>query len=114
MNSSLGLSFTSVAMFLFLASTQVLTVSLLPRTAGFTDPNWTIACLVIYSLSLWSLAYMIHAGMPLSLLLPILAAALPLATIAVGVTLFHETASALKIALLCAACGIIGLASAVK
>lgn len=114
MNSTMELSFTSVALFLFLLFSQILALALLPRTAGFTDPFWTVVCLGIFAVSYWSLAYMIHLGMPLSLIIPILAALVPLASIAVGVLFYKEAASLLKIGLLFAACGMIGVASSVK
>jgi quaternary ammonium compound-resistance protein SugE len=114
MQSSVGISFASVALFLFLLVTQILAVSLLPRTAAFTNLYWTVACLSVYAVSLWSLAYMLHAGMPLSLLIPILSALVPLAAIAVGLIFYKEAASVLRIVLLCMACGIIGLASSLK
>lgn len=68
----------------------------------------------IYTVSMWSLSSIIHAGLPLGLIMPILAALVPLASIFVGVIFYKEAASLLKILLLCSACGIIGVASAVK
>lgn len=105
---------SSVALFFFLVVSQIVAVSLLPRTAGFTNLYWTIACLSVYAASLWSLAYIIHTGMPLSLVVPILAAVVPLMSIAVALVFYKEAASLLRIVLLCFACGVIGLASAVK
>jgi multidrug transporter EmrE-like cation transporter len=104
----------SVALFLFLIVSQIIATSLLPRTVGFTDLQWTIACLGVYAVSLWSLAHIIHKGMPLSLVVPILAAVVPLASIAVAVVFYKEAASLFKIVLLCSACGVIGLASGIK
>jgi hypothetical protein len=57
---------------------------------------------------------MIHAGLPLSLLIPIVAATVPLATIFVGITFFKEVASITKILVLCTACILIGIASALE
>lgn len=114
MNSSMGLSTASVALFLVTISSQMAAISLLPRTAGFTEPYWTIACLGLYAISMWCLAYMIHAGMPISVMIPILAAVVPLATIAIGILFYKEAASVLKILILCGACGMIGLASMTK
>jgi multidrug transporter EmrE-like cation transporter len=103
-----------VGLFLFITLTQILAISLIPRTAAFTDPYWTIACLSVYLVSLWTLSYMIHTGMQLSLLIPILSAIVPLATIAIGVIFYKEAASLYKVVLLCAACGMIGVASSMK
>lgn len=104
----------SVALFIFLIVTQIVAVSLLPRTAGFTNLYWTIACLSTFAVSYWSLAYIIQTGMPLSIVVPIVAAVVPLASIAVGVVFYREAASLLRIVLLCSACGVIGLASVIK
>jgi multidrug transporter EmrE-like cation transporter len=98
----------------FLVATQILAASLLPRTAAFTNVYWTVGCLGTYAASIWSLSYFIHAGIPLGILIPLLAALVPLGTIAVGVVFYGETASVLKIALLCSSCGLIGVASSVK
>jgi multidrug transporter EmrE-like cation transporter len=108
------LSFASAGLFLVLISSQMVAISLLPRTAGFTDLYWTVACLGLYAISMWCLAYMIHAGMPLSVMIPILAALVPLVAIGIGVVFYKETASVLKIAILCGACGMVGVASLMK
>jgi hypothetical protein len=44
-------------------------------------------------------------------LIPLISAAVPLASIAMGVLLFGDTPSVPKLALLLAACGLIGFAS---
>jgi multidrug transporter EmrE-like cation transporter len=108
------LSFASTGLFLVLISSQMVAISLLPRTAGFTDLYWTVACLGLYAISMWCLAYMIHAGMPLSLMIPILAALVPLVAIGIGVVFYKEAASVFKIVILCGACGMIGVASLIK
>jgi multidrug transporter EmrE-like cation transporter len=110
----LAFSWKALVLFVVLISTQILSLSLLPRTAGFTNVTWTLACLAIYISSTWCLAYIIHAGIPLSVMIPLLAAVVPLATIAVGVIFYHEAASVLRITLLCSACAIIGIASGVR
>ena len=108
------LTFTSIGLFAFLLVTQILGASLLPRTAGFTDLYWTAACLATYLVSLWSFAYILHSGMPLSTLIPILAATVPLATIFVGIIFYKETASVTKIVILCSTCVAVGVASSLK
>ena len=113
-NSSTQLPFVNIVLFMFLIATQILAISLLPRTAGFTNLYWTVACLGVYALSLWNLSYIIHTSMPLSVMVPILSAVLPLATIAVGLIFYKEPASVLRVVLLCMACGLIGVASSVK
>ncbi len=92
--------------------TQVGAASLLVRTNGFRDPVWTAACLGIYVVSFYFLADAIRRGMALSLVMPILAALVPLATIVVAVTFLGEQASWARIGVLSAACALIGVAAA--
>jgi multidrug transporter EmrE-like cation transporter len=102
-----------VAMVAAVVITQVAGASLLVKTVGFRDPMWTVACLAIYAVSLFLLADTIRQGMALSLIMPILAALVPLATIAVAVVLFREQASWLRLGMLSASCVLIGVAAAV-
>ncbi len=104
----------TLAIFTIVLFTQILAISTLPRTEGFMSFSWTSLCLGLYFLSFWGLAHMIHKGLPLSLLVPMLAALVPLATIAIGVIFYKESASLLKILMLSLACGLIGAASAAK
>lgn len=93
--------------------TQIAGVTLLVKTVGFRDPMWTAACLGVYVVSLFLLAETLRQGMALSLLMPILAALVPLASIAIAVLFFREQASWMKIGLLSSACVLIGAAAAV-
>lgn len=93
--------------------TQVIGSTLLVKTSGFREPMWTVACLAVYALSFYMLAEVIRQGLALSLVLPILAALVPLATIAVAVIVLGEPASWLRIGLLATACLIIGYAATV-
>lgn len=92
--------------------TQIAGVTLLVKTGGFRDPMWTAACLGTYVVSLFLLAETLRQGMALSLLMPILAALVPLASIAIAVVFFREQASWMKIGLLTSACVLIGAAAA--
>jgi quaternary ammonium compound-resistance protein SugE len=74
---------------------------------------WTIACLATYAVSLFLLAETIRQGMALSLIMPILAALVPLATIAIAVLVFREQASWLRLGMLSLACALIGIAATV-
>ena len=105
---------SGLALFLFLIVAQAASVSLVPLTNGFKDPLWTPICLTLVVLSFWSMAYIIKSGLPLGILVPLLSAAIPLVSICVGTFFYHEAASAPKIVLLIGACGLIGLASAMK
>jgi quaternary ammonium compound-resistance protein SugE len=97
----------------FVIVTQVAGASLLAKTDGFRDPTWTAACLAIYVVSLFALAETIRQGMALSLVMPILAAVVPIATIAVAVLVFKEHASWMRLGILTAACLMVGVASTV-
>ena len=93
--------------------TQIAGASMLVKTTGFRDPLWTAACLGTYAISLGLLAETIRRGMALSLVMPILAALVPLATIAVAVLAFGEQASWPRLGLLSLACLLIGGAAMV-
>lgn len=108
-----GLSLRAVLMVALVAVTQVAGASMLVKTAGFRDPLWTLACLATYAGSLFLLAETIRQGMALSLIMPILAALVPLATIAVAVLLLGEQATWLRLGLLSFACLLIGAAATV-
>jgi len=95
------------------AITQVAGATMLVKTTGFRDPAWTAACLATYAVSLFLLAETIRQGMALSLIMPILAALVPLATILIAVTVLREQASWLRLGILSGACLLIGAAAAV-
>lgn len=103
----------AAVMISFVAVTQVLGSSLLVKTVGFREPMWTAACLLVYLASFYVLAETIRQGMALSLAMPILAAVVPLAAIAVAVLVFREQASWLRLGILSSACLLIGIASTV-
>ncbi len=101
----------NIILFAMICLTQIAGGAILPKTNGFTDPAWVAACLAVYTLSFWLMAAMIKLGMPLSSLVPLMSAIIPLCLIAVGVFVFGEQASLPKIGLLMAACGLIGVAA---
>jgi multidrug transporter EmrE-like cation transporter len=90
---------------------QLVGVALLPRTQGFTQLGPTIAVLTVFALSYWILARIVHSGASLGILIPLLATIMPLATVAIGVVMYGESASVVKIGLLATACTLIGIAS---
>jgi multidrug transporter EmrE-like cation transporter len=93
---------------------QLAGVTLLPRTAGFTKPLLTLACCAFFVIGVGSLARMAYRGIELGIMIPFMAATIPLATIVIGIVLYHESASATKIALLVGACACVGSAAAVR
>jgi multidrug transporter EmrE-like cation transporter len=86
---------------------QAFALVMLPMSQGCTKPVPSIAMVVAMSASMWCLARMIASGVGLGILFPFIAAAVPLASIAVGTLVFGEPASAPKIALLVTACVLI-------
>jgi multidrug transporter EmrE-like cation transporter len=90
---------------------QVITLILLPMSQGFNKPIPAFLVLVAMGASMWCLARMIASGVGLGIIFPFIAAAVPLASIAVGVFFLGEAASGSKISLLVAACSLICLAS---
>lgn len=70
---------------------------LLPKTARFTTMPWTLLFLGVMFSSQWSFATMLNRGMTLGLLVPMMAATIPLVLIAVGVIVYREAVSALRL-----------------
>ena|SRR5580692_5642013 len=92
---------------------QVISIAALPRTLGFSSLAYTLTCLIAFDLSLWMCARLLQGGTNLGLLIPAMSAVVPLASVAVGIVVYHEPASVPRIALLITACGLIGVASAI-
>jgi quaternary ammonium compound-resistance protein SugE len=90
---------------------QLGAVALLPRTQGFTAPVPTMACISIFVFSIWMIARISHSGASLSILVPLLNAIVPLGAVSIGMVVYGETASFLKIGVLVIACTLIGVAS---
>lgn len=114
MGSIFGVSVQTIGLFALIIATQILGGMMLPRTDAFRNLAWTAGCLGTYVLSFFMMALAISRGVPLSMMLPIMAALVPLAMVGVGVWMYGEAASMAKIAWLVAACGAIGVASAMK
>jgi quaternary ammonium compound-resistance protein SugE len=107
------ISMRAVIMVALVVVTQVAGSTLLVKTEGFRQLGWSLACVGVYAVSFYVLAETIRQGMALSLVMPILAALVPLATIAVAVTVLGEQASWLRLGLLSGACLMIGAAATV-
>lgn len=103
----------AIIMVALVTVTQVAGATMLVKTTGFRDPAWTAACLAVYVVSFYLLAEVIRQGLALSLVMPILAALVPLATVIVAITVLGEPASWLRIGVLCSACALIGFAATV-
>lgn len=107
-----SISALQVFAFLYATVTQVVGVSFLVKTRGFSHLGWTIATIVVLISSFFALSWLLANGAKLNILLPVLAATVPLASIMVGVFFYGEPASWLKLALLVGACALIGMAAA--
>lgn len=101
------------AMFLGSAVFQVLGIALLPATKGLTQIMPTIGAAACFIIGVGLMARLNHSGVNLSLLIPLMATAIPLCTALIGVFAYGESASLLKVGMLVVACLIIGAASAV-
>jgi multidrug transporter EmrE-like cation transporter len=111
MNAIANIPGINIILFVLICIAQIIGGAVLPKTNGFTDPGWTVACLTIYSFSFWLMALMIKLGIPLSSLVPLMSAVIPLSLIGVGVVMFGESASIAKIGMLVTACLLVGVAS---
>lgn len=107
-----GISLSTGVLFAAAVISQVISIAVLPRTLGFSNLAYTLVCLVAFDLSLWMCARLSQSGVNLGLLIPAMSAVVPLASIAVGIFVYHEPTLAPRIALLIAACALIGVASA--
>ncbi len=93
---------------------QVIGASLMPMTKGLTEIIPTLGFGIAFAIGLGIMARLIYSGINLSALLPFMAAVVPLCAIAVGVLVYGESASALKISLLVFSCLTIGFASSMS
>jgi len=105
---------TAAVIGLLLASmgAQVAAVSLIPRTAGFTRPAPTMLCCLLLILSATGIARLSRRGINLGILFPVMSATVQLSIVLLGILVFGENASPLRVFLLVSACVMIGAASA--
>ena len=90
---------------------QILGSALLPRTEGFTNWGFTLACLLAFGLSFWACARLVAGGLSLGIVVPLIAASVPLGSLVISLIFYGESASPGKIAALVTACALVGLAS---
>jgi multidrug transporter EmrE-like cation transporter len=109
-----GLSLGTAGMFLVALIFQVLGAALLPKTQGFTNVAWTAGSLSAYCFSLWPVAQLIRQGVGLAAIVPLMSAAVPLASILIAYFAYGETGSPTKLAMLILSCAIISVASALR
>jgi multidrug transporter EmrE-like cation transporter len=104
----------TIALFVASVAFQVLAMMLLPRTRGFTEPLTTFGCAALFVAGIGMVARLYHGGAKLGIISPLLAAIIPLAVIAVGIFMYGESTSPLRVVLLVVACALIGSAAAVS
>ena len=90
---------------------QFIALALVPATRGFTAIVPTLICVVCFVGSLAVSARLVHSGVELSLLTPIVTVALQIFILIVGIAIYHEAASPAKIGLLVCAALMIGVAT---
>jgi multidrug transporter EmrE-like cation transporter len=108
-----GLSLATVVMFSASVILQVIGISIMPMTKGLTEPLYTTAFAACYIVAIGLLARITHAGVNISLLIPLVTAVIPLCSVAVGILVYGDSASPMRVALLVGACLMVGTASVV-
>jgi multidrug transporter EmrE-like cation transporter len=101
---------TNISLFLGQLCLQILGLSMLPLSHGFTRPLPAVVCVLAFGAAMWLVSRILMSGVHLSMLVPLGAAAVPLAGILLGALAFHEPLSWAKLVVLLAACGLIAVA----
>lgn len=90
---------------------QVVGLYLMPLTKGLTEPLMTVLFALSFLLGVGLMARIVGMGVSMSLLLPAVAAVVPLAAIGIGVFANGEVHSFTKIGVLVAACVLVGVSN---
>lgn len=93
---------------------QIVGMSLFPLTAGYTKFWPTLASILALLLGSSLFCRMLYKGVALSFLIPLGSAVIPLVVSMLGIFVYEESISALKITLLIVACALIGIAGKMK
>jgi small multidrug resistance pump len=109
--SMAGASVGLIVTFTISVASQLLGVAMLPLTQGLTRPVPTVIGALGFLVGTGLMARLVNSGVNMSVLIPLNSTAVPLASIAMGVLLFGDTPSVPKLAVLLAACGLIGFAT---
>lgn len=107
-----GLTVRFVILFIAATLFQAAGTLMLGKTEGWTNPAWSVPCFIAYAISFWALGTLFHEGGPLSIIVPLFAAATPMLIMAIAVAFLGEPASFSRLGLLTFACVIIGIAGA--
>ncbi len=93
---------------------QFIGLAFLPASRGFTAPWPTAGCIAAFVFSVAMSARIIRAGVELSVLTPIGTVAIQLCAVGVGVLMYGESASPVKLLMLLAAGALIVLSSVAR
>lgn len=100
-----------VVLVLLSALAQVVGLMIMPATKGLTQPLPTLGLALCFAVGIGLLARISNMGVNLGLLIPFVAALVPLGAVAVGIFMYGEPASIAKIGILVFACVLIGVAN---
>lgn len=92
---------------------QVIGLSLLPMTKGATALIPSLGCGISFLVGLGMMARLTVSGVNLGVLIPFMAAIVPICVIAVSILVYGGSVSITKISLLVSACLVIGFASSI-
>jgi len=98
---------TILAMFFASLITQAAALNLLAYTKGLTATLPTIGMFLFFGVGLGLMSRIVHTGVNVSTIVPLMATIIPLSTIVYGAAFLGESASPLKLALLVSACGLV-------
>ena len=90
---------------------QIAALALLPATRGFTALWPTVGCILCFVFSLGVSARLVHSGVELSSLTPIATVAIQIFILFIGIAIYGDSASPIKIGLLLCAAVMIGAAT---
>ena len=105
---------TTVLLFSGAIVLQIVGMSLFPLTAGYTKFWPTLASILALLLGSSLFCRMLYKCVALSFLIPLGSAVIPLVVSMLGIFVYEESISALKITLLIVACALIGIAGKMK
>lgn len=104
---------TIIGLVFLSALAQIAGLTMMPATKGLTQPWPTLGLALGFVVGIGILAKISDMGVNLSLLIPFVAALVPLGAVVVGVFMYGEPASFAKIGILITACVLIGVANIV-
>lgn len=104
-----GLTGTTLALFLAATAFQLLGASLLPSTRGMTAAIPTGAVFASYAVGLFCMARLVVSGVNLSLLIPVITLAIIIGSVVVGMVVYGDNPSTGKLGCLAAAVLCMGL-----